>query len=158
IVAQFPIVLEEPRQLVLMEVAVLLIVLTVVEPLDVLGIRTKAECLADIGNGACKVRQQRPSTFCVVGVNTRHRGRVDSRYRDPASKTVILSCNDAARAEWEWAGWTRPRARTEMDGGDDFVGVPGIASLITEIGARFEGMFAANPADVVAIIPQRSCV
>src|SRR5438093_5158071 len=44
----FPIVLEEPAELVLMEIAVLLVVLAVIEPVDIFRIGPEAEGLANV--------------------------------------------------------------------------------------------------------------
>src|SRR5438093_4747373 len=155
-----PIVLEEPAQLVLVEIPVLLIILAVIQPLDVLRIGPEAEGLANVGHGARDVGQQvlRPLHIGWIDAREVRAFHMLDLYSARGAVVFPLHIISWRAAKWSWTQGTGVGAWTEMDSRDNFVGVPGIAGLAAEVDAPFERMFAAGPTDVVSIVPQGRAV
>src|SRR6266487_3420067 len=150
-----PIVFEEPAQLVLVEIPILLVILAVIQPLDILRIGPKAEGLANIGDRARKIGQQIFRTLHIRGIDTREIRRFDILDRYSTSETVVFPLHHIhAVTKRSRTHGPRVRAWAEMDRWDNFVGVPGIAGLAPEVRATFERVFASGPTDVVSVIPQ----
>src|SRR6266699_5615777 len=149
-----PIVFEEPAQLVLVEIPILLVILAVIQPLNILRIGPQAEGLADIGDRAREISQQIFRTLHIRGVDTREIRGLDILDRYSTSETVVFPLDHIGGPKRSRTQGTRVRAWAEMDRWDNFVGVPGIAGLAPEVRATFERVFASGPTDVVSVIPQ----
>ena len=124
IVAHLPIVFEERHPFVLMKIAILLVIIRVIQPGDVFGIRLEAERLTDIGHGPGQVAEQILHALLVQRVETWDGDRRDSRYRYAASSAVVVAEHSGVRA---WA---------ELYLGKNLVRVPGIAVAVAEFGPR----------------------
>src|SRR5437867_3113347 len=150
-----PIIFEEPAQLVLVEIPILLVILAVIQPDDILRIGPEAEGLADVSYRAGEIGQQVLRSLHIRGVDTREIRGFDILDRYSTSETVVFPLDHihAATKRSRTQG-TRVRAWAEMDRWDNFVGVPGIAGLAPEVRATFERVFASGPTDVVSVIPQ----
>ena len=74
-----------------MKIPVLLVILAVIQPLDIFGIGTEAESLADIGDRTGKIRQQVFSALHVRRIDAGEIRRFDVLDRYSAGETVIFA-------------------------------------------------------------------
>src|SRR5438093_180558 len=81
---------KRPAQLVLMEIAVLLVVLAVIEPVDIFRIGPEAEGLANVRDRAREIGQQVLRSLHVCRIDTLEIRRFHILDLDSASEAVVL--------------------------------------------------------------------